>query len=268
MVNATGGVGRKACKDRIWRQGGVEAGEGHGGGVGGGACGREGYFNDVSVLYGKCIYLLRYKSGLKAMQVRVIIIASGEVQRVGYRGVVERFARKMKLTGFVENIKPYDVMIVCEGNKASIDSFIRLIKTKEYPIDVENLDVKFEDATGEFEYFEIRRGDMAEELGERLDVANAKMTIMTQKQDVMIEKLDNNTSILKENTYILKENSSALKENSSILIDFKNETNENLNRLTNIMTKHDVDAQERIATIIVEISGIKDRLTHLELAIN
>jgi len=42
---------------------------------------------------------------LKAMQVRAIITASGEVQRVGYRGVVERFARKMKLTGNVSNIK-------------------------------------------------------------------------------------------------------------------------------------------------------------------
>ncbi|MBU3966884.1 MAG: acylphosphatase [Euryarchaeota archaeon] len=198
---------------------------------------------------------------MKAMQVRAIITASGEVQRVGYRGFVERFARKMKLTGFVENIKPYDVRIVCEGNKASIGSFLRLIKIKEYPIDVENLDVRFEDATGEFEYFEIKRGDMAEELGERLDIANAKMTEMSQKQDVMIEKLYNNTSILKENT-------SVLKENTSILIDFKNETNENLNRLTNIMTKHDVDAQERIANLTVEISGIKDRLTHLESAIS
>jgi UDP-N-acetyl-D-galactosamine dehydrogenase len=44
------------------------------------------------------------------------------IQRVGYRDVVERAARKMKLTGFVENIKPYDVKIVCEGDKASIGS--------------------------------------------------------------------------------------------------------------------------------------------------
>jgi predicted phage tail protein len=174
----------------------------------------------------------------------------------------------MKLTGNVSNIKPYDVGIVCEGNKANIDSFLRLIKMKEYPIDVENLEIRFEDATGEFEYFEIKRGDMTEELGERLDIANAKMTEMSQKQDVMIEKLDNSTSILKENTSILKENTSVLKENTSILIDFKNETNENLNRLTNIMTKHDVDAQERIANLTVEISDIKDRLTHLESAIS
>lgn len=194
------------------------------------------------------------------MQIRAIITASGEVQRVGYRGVVERFARKMKLTGFVENIKPYDVMIVCEGDKKSIDSFIGLIRIKEYPIDVEHLELKFEDATGEFEYFEIRRGDMAEELGERLDIANAKMTVMTQKQDVMIEKLDYNTSILKENTSILK-------ENTRTLVDFKTETNDNFGRLTNIMIKHDVDARERIANLTIEISGIKDRLTRLESAI-
>lgn len=187
------------------------------------------------------------------MQIRAVITASGEVQRVGYRDIVERAARKMKLTGFVENIKPYDVRIVCEGDKPTIDSFIRNIRIKAYPIDVEHLDIKFEDATGEFEYFEIKRGDMTEELGERLDIANAKMTEMTQKQDVMIEKLDNNTSILKENT--------------SILIEFKNETNENLGRLTNIMTKHDVDAQERIANLTVEISGIKERLSRLESAI-
>ncbi|MBU4340023.1 MAG: acylphosphatase [Euryarchaeota archaeon] len=68
------------------------------------------------------------------MQVRAIITASGEVQRVGYRGVVERFARKLKLTGCVENIKPYDVRIVCEGDKASIDSFLRLIRLKNWII--------------------------------------------------------------------------------------------------------------------------------------
>lgn len=160
------------------------------------------------------------------MQVRAVITASGKVQRVGYRDVVERAARKLKLTDYVENVKPYDVRIVCEGDKDGIDSFIKSIKTKKYPIDVERLDVGFEDAKGEFEYFEIKRGDMTEELGERLDITNIRMNEMTQKQDVMIEKLDGNTSILKENTSILK-------ENTSILIEFKNETNENLGKLTN-----------------------------------
>ena len=173
------------------------------------------------------------------MQIKAVIIARGEVQRVGYRDVVERAARKMKLTGIVENVKPYDVKIICEGNKTSIDSFIKLIDIKEHPVEVEELEVSFEDATGDFDYFEIKRGDMTEELGERLDIANDKM-----KQ--MIEKIDDNTSILK---------------------DFKSETNRNFTQLTNIMTKHDVDAQERIIALTAEVSDIKARLVRVESAI-
>lgn len=179
-------------------------------------------------------------------QIKAVIIARGEVQRVGYRDIVERAARKMKLTGIVENIKPYDVKIICEGNKISIDSFIRLIDIKESPIEVEELEVSFEDATGEFDYFEIKRGDMTEELSERLDIANSNMKQMIEKQDVMIEKIEDNTSILK---------------------DFKSETNRNFTQLTNIMTKHDVDAQERIAALTVEVSDIKARLVRVESAL-
>jgi acylphosphatase len=190
---------------------------------------------------------------VKGMNVRVIIIAKGEVQRVGYRDVVERAARKMKLTGNVSNLKPYDVKIICEGDNKSIDSFIELITLKEYPVIVEHMNVKFEDATGEFEYFEIIRGDMTEELGERLDMANAKLTLMIGKQDVMIEKQD-----------VLIEK---VEDNTSILNNFKNETNNNLDKLTNITIKHDVDAHKRIATLTAEISQIKERLSLLESAV-
>jgi len=194
------------------------------------------------------------------MQIKAVIIARGEVQRVGYRDVVERAARKMKLTGIVENIKPYDVKIVCEGNKTSIDSFIKVIDTKEYPIEVEELEINFGDATGEFDYFEIKRGDMTEELGERLDIANAKMNQMIGKQDVMIGKQD--VMIEKQDVMIGK-----IDNNTSILKDFKSETNRNFTQLTNIMTKHDVDAQERIVTLTTEVSDIKARLTRVELAL-
>ena len=180
------------------------------------------------------------------MQIKAVIIVRGEVQRVGYRDVVERAARKMKLTGIVGNVKPYDVKIVCEGNKTSIDFFIKLIDIKEHPIVVEELEVSFEDATGDFDYFEITRGDMTEELGERLDIANDKMKQMIEKQDLMIEKIEDNTSILK---------------------DFKSETNRNFTQLTNIMEKHDVNAQERIAALTAEVSDIKVRLVRVESAL-
>ena len=197
---------------------------------------------------------------MKAMQIKAVIIVRGEVQRVGYRDVVERAARKMKLTGIVENVKPYDVKIVCEGNKTSIDSFIKLIDIKEHPIVVEELEVSFEDATGDFDYFKIMRGDMIEELGERLDIANDKMKQMVEKQDVMIEKQD--VMIGKQDQMIEK-----IDDNTSILKDFKSETNRNFTQLTNIMEKHDVNAQERIAALTAEVSDIKVRLVRVESAL-
>jgi len=215
------------------------------------------------------------------MQIKAVIIVRGEVQRVGYRDVVERAARKMKLTGIVGNVKPYDVKIVCEGNKTSIDFFIKLIDIKEHPIVVEELEVSFEDATGDFDYFEITRGDMTEELGERLDIANDKMKQMIEKQDVMIgkqgvmiEKQDvmigkQDVMIGKQDVMIEKQDVmiDKIDDNTSILKDFKSETNRNFTQLTNIMAKHDVNAQERIAALTAEVSDIKARLVRVESAL-
>ena len=60
---------------------------------------------------------------------RAVIIAKGEVQRVGYRDAVEKIARKLKLTGFVENLKPYDVRIVAVGGQDARGRCIQLRKT-------------------------------------------------------------------------------------------------------------------------------------------
>jgi len=102
---------------------------------------------------------------------RVAIIAKGRVQKVGYRDEVEEIARKQKITGFVENVKPYDARIVAEGEDESIDLFIKRIKINRFPIDVESVEVNFDDFKDEFEYFEINRGEWGEEIAERLDTA-------------------------------------------------------------------------------------------------
>ena len=102
---------------------------------------------------------------------RVAIIARGRVQKVGYRDEVEEIARKLNVTGFVENVKPYDVRIVAEGEDEHIDVFIKRIKINKFPIDVENVEVNFDDFKGEFDYFEIKRGEWGEEIAERLDTA-------------------------------------------------------------------------------------------------
>jgi len=102
---------------------------------------------------------------------RVIAIVKGKVQKVNYRDAVEEIARKLNITGFVENLKPYDVRIIAEGEDERMDQFIEQIKIKKFPIEVETLEVRFEEFKGEFEYFEIKRGEWGEEIAERLDTA-------------------------------------------------------------------------------------------------
>ena len=128
---------------------------------------------------------------------RAVIIVKGHVQRVGYRDAVERIAQDSGIVGYVENLKPYDVRIVCEGEKEPLQNFIEQIRIKRYPIFVSDIVVSYEEPTGEFEYFEIKRGKWQDELGERLDAAAHIMykTMDYSKKSVdigkkMLEKQD------------------------------------------------------------------------------
>ena len=102
---------------------------------------------------------------------RLIIIAKGEVQRVGYRDAVQKIARKLGITGYVENLENGDVKIVAEGEENILREFIEKTKINKFPIFVEKIETKFSEPTKEFKYFKIKRGDWREELGERFDLA-------------------------------------------------------------------------------------------------
>jgi acylphosphatase len=155
------------------------------------------------------------------MQKRAIIIVSGDVQGVGYRDIVNKIARKMKITGFVENIKPYDVRIVCEGSEENISFFIDKLNIKKFPVEVEGIKFDFIEPSGEFEIFEVKRGDIAEELGERLDVARLEMTKMVEKQDSALSKqdsmLEKQDSALSKQDSMLEKQDSALSKQDSML---------------------------------------------------
>jgi len=144
---------------------------------------------------------------------RVTLIAKGEVQRVGYRDDVERVARKLNITGYVENQKPYDVKIVAEGEAAVIDQFIERIKINRFPIDVEHVEVSFGDYKGEFEYFEIRRGEWQEEFGERLDIAGRLFYRNIELSERSVELGERNVA-LSERSVELGERNVALSERS------------------------------------------------------
>ena len=144
---------------------------------------------------------------------RAILIVKGEVQRVGYRDVVAKIARKLSISGFVENLKPYDVKIVAEGSDANITQFIEQLKIKRFPIDVESVEVSFEPYKHEFEYFEIKRGDWREELFERLDTAGALLYKSVELGEKSVA-LGERSVELGEKSVALGERSVALSEKS------------------------------------------------------
>ncbi|MCA1914832.1 acylphosphatase [Methanospirillum hungatei] len=135
---------------------------------------------------------------------RLLITASGEVQRVGYRDRVTKIARKHNITGIVRNCPGYDVEIIAEGNEADLDRFISQIRIHEDPISVESIKIETGTYEGKWKYFEIQRGSPDEELGERLDAAltylvridsNSRRSVeigeqMLVKQDQMLDKQD------------------------------------------------------------------------------
>jgi acylphosphatase len=100
---------------------------------------------------------------------RFEIIVKGNVQKVGYRDYVEEVARRLGIVGFVENVKEGTVRIICETNEEMVKRFIDQININEEFIKVEDIQIKdLGIATGEFKYFEIKYGTIAEELGDRM----------------------------------------------------------------------------------------------------
>ena len=140
---------------------------------------------------------------------RVEIIASGRVQRVGFRDLVETIAQDLGLSGTVENQKPYDVRIVAEGEEEALQAFVEGLKVERGQIRVRDLEVRWSEATGEFPYFQILRGDWQEELGERFDVAVGLL-------HRSIEIGEENLALGRENVAMGRENLAIGRENLAI----------------------------------------------------
>ena len=81
------------------------------------------------------------------------------MQRVGYRDLVADRAMDLGVVGFVENQPDGTVKIVLEGEEGILEEFVKKAQPEDDPlIRITQVDVAHEKATGEFEFFEIKRG--------------------------------------------------------------------------------------------------------------
>jgi len=85
---------------------------------------------------------------------RVHVFFSGIVQGVGFRFMVQRFAFKLDLKGWVKNLSDGKVEIVVEGEKDKINELISQLKN-EFDGSIENVDIEISEPTNEFKSFSI-----------------------------------------------------------------------------------------------------------------
>lgn len=90
--------------------------------------------------------------------VRAHIWVKGRVQGVGFRAHVEYSARQMGgLTGWVRNVGDDTVEAVAEGARPQVERFIQMMKDGPSVSRVNESKLEWENPTGEFMQFGVRR---------------------------------------------------------------------------------------------------------------
>jgi len=83
----------------------------------------------------------------------------GAVQGVGFRAFVEHRAASLGLKGWVRNRWDGSVEAVAEGSQYTLESFLESLNRGPRSAHVAHVKVEWEQATGEFSSFTVRRTD-------------------------------------------------------------------------------------------------------------
>jgi acylphosphatase len=89
--------------------------------------------------------------------VRAHVWVKGRVQNVGFRAYVEFSARQAGVTGWVRNVGYDTVEAVAEGERTKVEQFIELMKQGPRASRVDEAKVEWENPTGEWREFGVRR---------------------------------------------------------------------------------------------------------------
>lgn len=89
--------------------------------------------------------------------VRVHVWVQGLVQNVGFRAYVEYCARQLGVAGWVRNVGYDTVEAVAEGEREKVDRFVEAMKAGPHASRVNKSKVEWENATGEFKEFGVKR---------------------------------------------------------------------------------------------------------------
>ncbi|MEM1995246.1 MAG: acylphosphatase [Nitrososphaerales archaeon] len=184
---------------------------------------------------------------------RARIVVEGEVQGVGYRYYVRKSAWKLGLKGYVENLADGSVEVVVEGDRRSIEEFIKAINIVKPPINVVKVGVEYQPPTGEFKTFRIKTGTLEEEMVEGFSTGASYFEVMFTKQDQMLAKQDQ--MLTKQDKMLEKQDQMLVKQDQ--MIELQKQT---LNEVKALRVELRTILDERLRVIEQDVALIKARL--------
>jgi acylphosphatase len=86
---------------------------------------------------------------------RAHVFISGRVQGVNFRWYTQREAQRLGLTGWVRNLWDGRVEAIFEGDEEPVQRAVNWCHTGPSSARVDNIEVSYEEPTGEFSHFAI-----------------------------------------------------------------------------------------------------------------
>lgn len=90
-------------------------------------------------------------------QVRAALLISGRVQGVFYRASAQQEAQRLGIVGEVGNVPGGQVEATVEGSREALEEFIVWCRRGPPAAQVDNVDVRWSVARGEFRTFTVTR---------------------------------------------------------------------------------------------------------------
>jgi len=94
---------------------------------------------------------------MTASHSRLHLVISGRVQGVFYRASTQREAQDRQLVGWVRNLSSGQVELVAEGSEVALRSLAAWCEIGPPSAQVSQVEADWEEATGEFRDFGVRR---------------------------------------------------------------------------------------------------------------
>ena len=88
---------------------------------------------------------------------RVVVEIAGHVQAVGFRYYACVAARKHGIVGWVRNDAEGTVSVMAEGSRERLEAFVETLSEGPAAADVDEVDVRWEPASGRFDRFAVEQ---------------------------------------------------------------------------------------------------------------